>query len=145
MIQNYGEWSLDRNSLDRNCVISVDQNFHNQLTEFFETFQLIKKFNQRSVDRKFKITQNDINKNFDQLKRSSEIRSTDKKKSFNQTPYLTETFDQLKMSSEIRSTDPLSKITFVFESIILTFDVQENLLIIYDLKYKFRCLINNNC
>jgi hypothetical protein len=34
---------------------------------------------------------------FDQL--------TKKKKSFDQTPYLTETFDQLKMSSEIRSSD----------------------------------------
>jgi hypothetical protein len=33
-----------------------------------------------AVDRKFKITQNDINETFDQLKRSSEIRSTDKKK-----------------------------------------------------------------
>ncbi len=27
--------SFDRNSLDRNCVLSVDRNFHNQLTEFF--------------------------------------------------------------------------------------------------------------
>jgi hypothetical protein len=33
-----------------------------------------------AVDRKFKITQNDINKSFDQLKRSSEIQSTDQKK-----------------------------------------------------------------
>ncbi len=31
-----------------------------------------------------------------------------KKKSFDQTPNLTENFDQLKMSSEIQSTDPLS-------------------------------------
>jgi hypothetical protein len=38
--------SFDRNSLDRNCLFSVDQNFHNQLTEFFETFQLIEKFDQ---------------------------------------------------------------------------------------------------
>jgi hypothetical protein len=30
------------------------------------------------------------------------------KKEFGQTPKLLETFDQLKMSSEIRSTDPLS-------------------------------------
>ncbi len=38
---------------------------------------------------------------------SSEIRSTDQKKikNFDQTPKLTETFDQLKMSSEIRSSD----------------------------------------
>jgi hypothetical protein len=43
-------------------------------------------------------------KSFNQLKRSSEIRSTDKKqnkKSFDQTPNLTENIDQLKMSSEI--------------------------------------------
>jgi hypothetical protein len=33
--------SFDQNSLDRNCVFSVDQKFNNQLTEFFETFQLI--------------------------------------------------------------------------------------------------------
>ncbi len=60
-----------------------------------------------AVDRKFKITQNDINKSFDQLKRSSEIRSSEKKqkKSFDQTPNLTENFDQLEMSSEIRSSD----------------------------------------
>ena len=46
-------------------------------------------------------------KSFNQLKRSSEIRSTDKKhkKNFDQTPKLTENFDQLKMSSEIRSSD----------------------------------------
>jgi hypothetical protein len=37
---------FDQNSLDQNCVFSVDQKFHNQLTEFFETFQLIKKFDQ---------------------------------------------------------------------------------------------------
>jgi hypothetical protein len=57
-----------------------------------------------ALDRKFKITQNDINKTFDQVKRSSEIRSREKK-SFDQTPNLTENFDQLKMSSEIRSSD----------------------------------------
>ena len=57
-----------------------------------------------AVDRKFKITQNDINKTFDQLKRSSEIRSSEKK-SFDQTPNLTENFDQLKRSSEIRSSE----------------------------------------
>ena len=39
-----------------------------------------------------------IIKNFDQLP----------KKEFDQTPKLTKNFDQLKMSSEIRSTDPLS-------------------------------------
>ena len=36
---------FDRNSLDRNCVLSVDQNFDNQLTEFLDAFQLIKTFN----------------------------------------------------------------------------------------------------
>jgi hypothetical protein len=85
--------SFDQNSLDRNCVFSVDQKFHNKLIKFFETFQLIKKLDQvpknnlrisigsfLALDQKFKITQNYINKTFDQLKRSSEIRSTDKKK-----------------------------------------------------------------
>jgi len=38
--------SFDQKSLDRNCVLSVDRNFHNQLTEIFEAFQLIKKFDQ---------------------------------------------------------------------------------------------------
>ena len=33
--------SVDRISLDQNCVFSVDQKFHNQLIEFFETFHLI--------------------------------------------------------------------------------------------------------
>ena len=37
--------SLDQNSLDRNCVFSVDQSFHNQLTKIFETFHLIEIFN----------------------------------------------------------------------------------------------------
>ncbi len=53
-----------------------------------------------AVDQKFKITQNDIIKTFDQLKRSSEIRST-VKKGFDQMPNLKETFDQLKRSSDI--------------------------------------------
>jgi hypothetical protein len=75
-------------------------------------FSIIKTFDQvpksvgsfLAVDRKFKITQNDIIRTFDQVKRSSEIRSTEltkKKKSFDQTPNLTENFDQLKRSSEI--------------------------------------------
>ena len=44
---------------------------------------------------------------FDQVKMSSEIRSSEKKqkKSFDQMPNLTENFDQLKMSSEIWSSD----------------------------------------
>jgi hypothetical protein len=37
---------LTKKSLDQNCVLSVDQNFHNQLTKIFEAFQLIKKFDQ---------------------------------------------------------------------------------------------------
>jgi hypothetical protein len=53
--------SFDQNSLDQNCVFSVDQKFHNQLIKFFETFQLIKKFDQvpknnlriLAVDQKF--------------------------------------------------------------------------------------------
>jgi hypothetical protein len=32
---------FDRNSVDQNCVLSLDQNFNNQLTEFFDAFQLI--------------------------------------------------------------------------------------------------------
>jgi hypothetical protein len=37
--------SFDRKSLDRNCVFSIDQNFHNQLTEILDAFQLIESFN----------------------------------------------------------------------------------------------------
>ena len=37
--------SFDQKSLDRNCVSSVDRNFHNQLTEILDPFQLIKSFN----------------------------------------------------------------------------------------------------
>ena len=75
-----------------------------------------------AVDQKFKITQNDINKTFGQLKRSSEIRSTDKKKSFDQTPNLTETFDQLKMSSKIRSSDHTPKKPLLLFNGCLCFD-----------------------
>jgi hypothetical protein len=32
---------FDRNSVDQNCVLSLDRNFNNQLTEFFDAFQLI--------------------------------------------------------------------------------------------------------
>ena len=61
-----GKRSLDRISVDRNCVLSLDQNFVNHLTEFHLTkFHLTE-----SVDRNFKITQNDINKSFDQLPKS---------------------------------------------------------------------------
>ncbi len=49
--------------------------------------------------------QNSIIRTFDQVKRSSEIRPSEKKKSFDQTPNLTETFDQVKRSSEIRSSE----------------------------------------
>ena len=41
-----GNRSFDRISLDQNCLFSVDQKFHFQLIEFFETFQLIEKFDQ---------------------------------------------------------------------------------------------------
>jgi hypothetical protein len=40
-----GERSLDRISVDRNCVLSVDRNCGNQLTEFLDGFQLIESFN----------------------------------------------------------------------------------------------------
>ena len=36
---------FDQKSLDRNCVFSVDRNFHNQLTEILDAFQLIESFN----------------------------------------------------------------------------------------------------
>jgi hypothetical protein len=37
----FGKRSLDRISLDRNCVLSLDQNYVNHLIEFFDTFHLI--------------------------------------------------------------------------------------------------------
>jgi hypothetical protein len=37
---------LDQISLDQNCLFSVDRKFHFQLIKFFETFQLIEKFDQ---------------------------------------------------------------------------------------------------
>ncbi len=53
--------SVDRNSLDRNCVLSLDRNDVNHLTEFLDGFQLIESFNndfgqtpkKLSLDRKF--------------------------------------------------------------------------------------------
>ena len=56
-----GKRSLDRISVDRNCVLSVDRNCGNQLTEFLDGFQLIKSLNNEfdqtpkklSLDRKF--------------------------------------------------------------------------------------------
>ncbi len=41
LIANNDRGSFDQKSVDQNCVLSVDQNFHNQLTEIFDTFQLI--------------------------------------------------------------------------------------------------------
>ncbi len=41
--------SVDRNcvlSLDRNCVLSLDRNYVNHLIEFFDTFHLIELFDQ---------------------------------------------------------------------------------------------------
>jgi hypothetical protein len=65
------KWSLDQNSVDRNCVLSLDRNFVNHLTEFHLT---------ESVDQNFKITQNDINKSFDQLtKKNWRILAVDRK------------------------------------------------------------------
>ncbi len=40
-----GKRSLDRISVDRNCVLSVDRNCGNQLTEFLDGFQLIESLN----------------------------------------------------------------------------------------------------
>jgi hypothetical protein len=36
---------FDQKSVDQNCHFSVDRNFHNQLTEIFDAFQLIETFN----------------------------------------------------------------------------------------------------
>jgi hypothetical protein len=45
-LRNYCDrGSFDQNSVDRNCVLSVDQNFTNQLTELLDAFQLIETFN----------------------------------------------------------------------------------------------------
>jgi hypothetical protein len=38
--QFFDRGSLDRNSLDQNCHFSVDQKFHNHLTEFHLTESL---------------------------------------------------------------------------------------------------------
>ena len=40
-----GKRSLDRISVDRNCVLSVDRNCGNHLIEFFDTFHLIESLN----------------------------------------------------------------------------------------------------
>jgi hypothetical protein len=52
---------VDRNSVDRNCVLSLDRNYVNHLTEFFDNFHLIELFDQLpksissflAVDQKF--------------------------------------------------------------------------------------------
>jgi hypothetical protein len=61
LIKLIGKRSLDRISVDRNCVLSVDRNCGNQLTEFLDGFQLIESLNNEfdqtpkklSLDRKF--------------------------------------------------------------------------------------------
>jgi outer membrane lipoprotein-sorting protein len=71
-----------------------------------------------ALDQKFKITQNDINQTFDQVKTCEIIWSNENikkiiNKTFNQVtksaldqmPNLTETFDQVKRSSEIWSSE----------------------------------------
>ncbi len=55
-----------------------------------------------SLDRKLKITQNYINKTFDQLKTLKKFDQVIKH-NFDQTPKLLQNFDQLIRSSEIRS------------------------------------------
>ena len=42
--ENNGKRSLDRISVDQNCVLSLDRNFVNHLTKFLDGFQLIRKF-----------------------------------------------------------------------------------------------------
>ena len=39
--KNIDRGSLDRISLDQNCVLSLDRNYVNHLIEFFDTFHLI--------------------------------------------------------------------------------------------------------
>ena len=41
-----GKQSLDRISVDQNCVLSLDRNYVNHLIEFFDTFHLIELFDQ---------------------------------------------------------------------------------------------------
>ncbi len=61
MIYEKDRGLLNWTSLDQNCLFSVDQKFHFQLIKFFETFHLIKKFDQvpkkslriLAVDQKF--------------------------------------------------------------------------------------------
>ena len=56
-----GKRSLDRISVDRNCVLSLDRNYVNHLIKFFDTFHLIEICNndfgqtpkKLSLDRKF--------------------------------------------------------------------------------------------
>ena len=45
MISQLDRGSVDQNSVDRNCVLSLDRNFENHLTEFLDGFQLIESFN----------------------------------------------------------------------------------------------------
>ena len=41
MIWQNDRGSLDRISLDQNCVLSLDRNYVNHLIKFFDTFHLI--------------------------------------------------------------------------------------------------------
>jgi hypothetical protein len=41
MTKKNGKWSLDQNSVDRNCVLLLDRNYVNHLTKFFDIFHLI--------------------------------------------------------------------------------------------------------
>ncbi len=59
-IPNIDRGSVDRISLDRNCHLSVDRKFHFHLIEFFETFHLIKTFNNAfdQMPKKLSVDQN---------------------------------------------------------------------------------------
>ncbi len=60
--------SLDRISLDRNCVLSLDRNYVNHLIEFFDTFHLIEICNNDYKFKRLKI--NHLIELFDQVPKS---------------------------------------------------------------------------
>ncbi len=136
--------TTDRISLDQNCLFSVDWKFHFQCQKrTYGFWQLIKSSNNGILAfKKFRSSAkicklffgtwsklfkslNSIIRTCDQLKRSSEIWSSEKK-SFDQTPNLTENFDQLKRSSEIRSSECFPKMTLTNYILVLLFQLKSN-------------------
>ena len=58
-----------------------------------------------AIDRKFKMILIKVLINWKDQVKFDQVKKNKKTKSFDQTPNLTENFDQLKISSEIRSSD----------------------------------------